>query len=402
MKFKIILIIFLKIISFKILIKFFLPKNIKVILFDNLSLKQVQNVLGNYKYFLLPGRLVNCHEIYINLEIIIRILKHLNKGLSLAYNLAIIEIINPRIVITTIDNSILFHKISKIIHKYIPTLGVQLSNRPDIIRNEHFFKKKISKKNLNNNIFLDHFFGLSSYDLDFYKKNKISINNPKVSGSLTLANAVLFFKKKKIKIEKNKYDICLISDGFTSKHDKIFGAPGWEKNISIYLKNLIKIIKKNKLKFIFCIKRTKDAYLEEVKFYQKYLEKEEVDFLFANSNERKIDEYISPTYKDMLQSKLTISVWSTLLRENMQLGRKSLCVDVDPNGVYMSPLRGICRILNPNFNKLEKRILYLLSISEKNYVLAIGKKINYFIFPHQHKTIKIIKNSITNIVNRKI
>ena len=389
------LILILKIISFQISIKFRTPKNIKIIVFDAMSLAQIHSVIGKQKYFVLSVGIKNITEIYINLNIIKKILKYLKKGLSIAYNLSLIETIQPKLIITAIDNSKLFHNITRNIHDKIPTLAIQLSSRPEIKKNNLFFKKKITKININKKIFLDTFFSISQYEIDFYKKNNIYIKNGLVAGSLTLANAAINIKKTKILLKKNKFDICIISDGFTTKHDKLYGVPGWELSTANYLKNLIKIIKKNNLKFIFCLKRKSKKYIEkEMDFYKKYLEKDEIKFLLLQSTNRKEKETISPTYSHMFQSKLVISVWSTLLRENMQLGRKSLCVETDPNGVYTFPLKGICRISKPNFKNLEKRVLYLLSITNKEYLFLIKKKLDHVIFPFYGNTIKIISNYI--------
>lgn len=389
------LILILKIISFQISIKFRTPKNIKIIVFDVLSLSQIYSVIGKQKYFILFGRLEDITEIYINLNIIKKIFKNSTRGLSVAYNLSLIETIKPKLIVTVIDNSKLFHNITRIIHEKIPTLAIQLSNRPEIKTNNIFFKKKITKTNMNKKIFLDTFFAISQYDIDFYKKNNISIKKGYVVGSLALANAVKNIKKTKVPLKKDKFDICIISDGFTTNQDKDFGVPGWEISTANYLKNLIKIIKKNNLKFIFCIKRKYKKYSDkEMNFYKKYLEKDEVNFLLSQSSKRKEQEIVSPTYAHMLESNLVISVWSTLLRENMQLGRKSLCVDTDPNGVYTFPLNAICRISEPNFKNLEKRVLYLLSITNKKYLFLIKKKMDYVIFPFYGNTIKIISNYI--------
>ena len=139
------LILILKIISFQISIKFRTPKNIKIIVFDAMSLAQIHSVIGKQKYFVLSVGIKNITEIYINLNIIKKILKYLKKGLSIAYNLSLIETIQPKLIITAIDNSKLFHNITRNIHDKIPTLAIQLSSRPEIKKNNLFFKKKNNK-----------------------------------------------------------------------------------------------------------------------------------------------------------------------------------------------------------------------------------------------------------------
>lgn len=229
-------------------------------------------------------------------------------------------------------------------------------------------------------------------------KNKIPIKKSYVNGSLTLANAIKFLKEKKINFSNNKYDICLISDSFTLWMDKSFGVEGWQEGMSNYLKNLIYIIKKNNLKFIFCIKREGKNLINELNFYKKYLTTEELQFLLSHSIKRKTREEVSPTYQVMLQSNLTISVWSTLLRENLQLKKKSLCVNVDPNNVYTFPIKGICSITNPSKAELEKRILFILSLSNKKYFELMGKNLKFYVYFNYKYTITNIKNLIIKLI----
>lgn len=388
----------LKIIFFKIKIKFRLPTKIKIIIFDKISLDQLHSVIGKYKYFVLPGRFENIDEIYLNFEIIKKILFKRKKGLNLAYNLSIIETLSPRLIITMIDNSYLFHAINKEIKNKIPSLAIQLSNRPELIRNNLFFKKKIINKNLNSTFNYNILSSISKYDIKMITKNKIPIKKSYVNGSLTLANAIKFLKEKKINFSNNKYDICLISDSFTLWMDKSFGVEGWQEGMSNYLKNLIYIIKKNNLKFIFCIKREGKNLINELNFYKKYLTTEELQFLLSHSIKRKTREEVSPTYQVMLQSNLTISVWSTLLRENLQLKKKSLCVNVDPNNVYTFPIKGICSITNPSKAELEKRILFILSLSNKKYFELMGKNLKFYVYFNYKYTITNIKNLIIKLI----
>ena len=107
----------LKIIFLKIKIKFILPKHTDIVVFDYLSINQLHSVIDGYKYFVLPGRFENITEIYLNYQLLKKIISNRKKGFSLSYNLSIIEILKPNLFITNIDNSRMFHKISKEIKK---------------------------------------------------------------------------------------------------------------------------------------------------------------------------------------------------------------------------------------------------------------------------------------------
>ena len=216
---------------------------------------------------------------------------------------------------------------------------------------------------------------------------------------MPLAIALNIIKKKRIKINKDKYDICLISDGFTLRLDNYYKIPGWEKNSALFLKSMINIIKKNKLKFIFCTKRIISINKDEDTFYKKYLTKDEINFLYSNSTIRNIREVVSPSYIKIQESKLSIGIWSTLLRENLQIGGKSLVVSTDPLKIYKYPINSnICNINFSSQKKLEKKILKLIKMSKKKYFSYFGKKKNFYIYPDYQNTLIELKKEISQYI----
>ena len=141
---------------------------------------------------------------------------------------------------------------------------------------------------------------------------------------------------------------------------------------------MIKIIKKHNLNFIFCFKRFQNKINKEMLFYKKYLNEKELKFIKNNSTNRLNNKYNS-SYQKMLESKLTVSLWSSMLRENIALGRKSLSINYSGNEVSNFPITGICAIKNPNFKVLEKRVLQLINMPERKYIKLLGKKDRYLI-----------------------
>ena len=113
--------------------------------------------------------------------------------------------------------------------------------------------------NRNSRHFYDEFLTFGKYEIAEYKKNKIFINNAEPVGSLRLSNAMDYLKTKKI---KKRYDICIISDAMIVGANKKIALSDLEQSVIKSIKFLIKIIKKNKLKFIFCFKRDRKADFE--------------------------------------------------------------------------------------------------------------------------------------------
>ena len=77
--------------------------------------------------------------------------------------MAVIEEINPKIVITNIDNSVEFSFLAKYFYKKIKFIAVQGANRNDIYDNE---------VNLNQYLFIPNFLCYSIFDKALFKKKK--------------------------------------------------------------------------------------------------------------------------------------------------------------------------------------------------------------------------------------
>ena len=368
-----------KILSFKVKLKFKLPNKIDIIVFDREDLLSIEPILKVFKNkLLLDGRYSSTKKIFFNFSLLKEIRKNYRGNLSMAYYSSLISLIKPKLVLTFVDNSWLFNKLTKKFYNKLNFLAIQNAVRYEIKINNNLHKKKIVKTNLNKNFFYDNFLTFGKYEIDHYKKNNIFINKAQDIGSIRLANVIDDFKASKKKIQKNRYDICVISDAFIVGTDKRFGLNGLEKAQIKYLKSMIKIIKKHNLNFIFCFKRFQDKINKEMLFYEKYLSDEEIKFIKNNSTNRLNNKYNS-SYQKMLESKLTVSLWSSMLRENIALGRKSLSVNYSGNEVSNFPITGICAIKKPNFKTLEKRVLKLVNMSEKKYIKLLNKKNKYLI-----------------------
>ena len=84
------------------------PDNSKIVVFDDTSIKDFNNILLKRKYFLLKCRIENIDHIYFSLEILKKFIKNYKGNIMTAYLLSVIELVNPKIVITHIDNSFKF------------------------------------------------------------------------------------------------------------------------------------------------------------------------------------------------------------------------------------------------------------------------------------------------------
>lgn len=365
------------------------PRKYKIVVYDDVEIDDLKLVLKNYDYFTLKTRVQNIDEIYITPSIIKRFIKNFNGNLMTSYLISLIEVINPKIIITFIDNSFKFSEIAKKLHNKIHFLAIQNAYRIDIGEYKHRYKKKLTITDYRKKIFLPNFLCFGQFDIDLYKKHKINIKKFFIVGSLRLANFFDNLKKKKINLKKSKYEICLISESFIGRN-KLFDIKNFEEKSALVVKYTIRFCIKFNMKFIYPLKY-KDKK-SELLFYKKYLTNLEYKYLKKNSISKK-NNY--STYSIMQQSKVSVAVITTLLSEQLATGQKILACNLTPTHLWDFPVNGICFIKNCDYKLFEKRLLEIYKMPKKNYFQKIKKNKNYLVdFKKNYSTIKKIKDKI--------
>ncbi len=158
----------------------------------------MKHILFKRKYFILNVRFNRVKKIYISFKIIFFFVKYFNNNLFSSYLMAIIKTINPKIILTTIDNSYKFHEIAEILSlEKINFIAIQNAARYDLEENNLLFKKKLIKKNFNKRFFIPQFICYGDHVEKEYRKNKIRVGEYYKFGSLRLSNYLSFIKQKK-------------------------------------------------------------------------------------------------------------------------------------------------------------------------------------------------------------
>ena len=354
------------------------PVKKKIIIFEEDAAKHLVPMCKKYNYFILKCRYYQIDEIYLSLEIFLFIIKNFFKSnLSTLYFSALIKKINPKLIVTTVDNSSHFSNVAKLMKNDFKFLAIQCAARYDI--------KQFSKK-----FFLPEFFCFGEYEKDLYTEYKSKVGKFKYCGSL---NQAYFLKSKYFNKEKNNlYDIALLSEA----------CPGWSKIFSNYEENVgrvalftLRLAKKNNLKVIFVGKRKKDSELHKIEklFYKKYLDNE---FFIEPKNEE-----IFSNYANTYNSKIIIGTGSTLLRENLGAGKKILCCNFSGDSRHDFPIDGICNLKESNYEIFEKRVLQILSLTDKEYFKRLSKNKNYVMkFDETNNAYNLIQERIDQILNK--
>ena len=387
----------LKIFNFKILFKS--PKHYKLIIFDDTGISDLTNVINDFNYFVLKTRIDSVKEVYISLSIIFNLIKNYRGNLWSSYLISIIEIIRPKVVLTFIDNSFKFHEIAKFLSKKIIFCAIQNGARYDIKRYKNKFLKQIEKKDLTKKFYIPNFFCFGQFEKDNYIHNNIKVENFIKVGSSRFANFLKKYSKNKDSFlsQKIKYDICFISDAFIIGLDKKEGILGMEASAGEFCRYIVRFAMCNKMRFICAFKRINSSeanFNQELAFYKKYLNNIEFKYLLENSTLKlKKNNYLS--YEVMLESDTVVSTYSTMLRENLSIGRKILSCNLIPTNVFDFPLNGICSINRCSYYEFEERLLKIFNMSNYDFLNSIkhnGFDLNYLMeFDKNYSSLDKIK-----------
>jgi len=239
-------------------------------------------------------------------------------------------------------------------------------------------------------------FVYGNYDKQWIKKNNLDIENISVVGSLKSSLCNEFIKKNNIFVQKNKFDICLISEHSPILNGDFSDVDGIGDCVGQIAKFTIKLCKKYNLRLVFTgegdgINTTSQR---EISFYNHYLK----DYKFNIHQESRKN---FPSYKNVIESNLIIGYTSTLLRESFSFKKKILSCDFLKSKRLKFPGIGIQLKKRDNFFILkknsyiefEKMVMNLLNMSSEDYFHKLGTTVN-FIMSQKSDTIRKIRKEI--------
>ena len=197
-------------------IKFKLNKE-KIILFDGTSLKHLQYIVKDFKYFVIEDRIERINIIYFTPSILFNFLKYIylifaGYSLKLIYTISLIKSIDPKVIATSIDNSINFFLISKILKKKIFFLAIQNTSRYiGTEKFQHYLKQgKIFPKNYRDLFYIPNYICFGENVKKHLINNKLKVDKFFTFGSLQVGNFFYYIRENNIKLDKKLFDICFI------------------------------------------------------------------------------------------------------------------------------------------------------------------------------------------------
>ncbi len=368
------------------------PQQRDVLVFNSVQLEMYKSVIPTPEYFCIevPHYKNDVSKLYISFKLLKLIfIEFFRKNFRLAYYVALIKIVKPKLIFTWIDNDPRFFKLAKSLEKEITFCAIQNAWRD--IRDFNTNNVKL--------IYIPHFFCFGDQTKNHYEKLNAKVGKFHIVGSLRQSNAEQFLDKKNLIKNEKKYDICLISENLPKPDSKIINIRF--NALKIIAENLEKLTHKYNFKTVLALKRPKnhELYNDELNFYKTLLGN-------TPSIEIKKKENDFSSYELSYNSKLTIGTLSTMLLETLSRGGKILSCHYreddfsgDPELNPLFNFETICSINDKSYSEFEKRVLFLLSMSNADFEKKTKNIKNYMIdFDKNFLTEMKIKNKFSEFL----
>jgi len=286
------------------------------------------------------------------------------------YLFSCIEYIDPKVVITFIDNSRSFHWISRMYNKCL-FYAIQNGMRFDAKRLYYGEQNDVGGGpvwQLSDIMTMPNLFCFGAYEVDLYKKHGHAVDNFCPVGSLKGG-----FYKTSIARDNTKtdFDICLVSNGVS-----FFPVGDILSKYALandyFYKWVNKYVTERRLSCCVALKST-------VKYDEKRSEKDYFSNIFGNRAiiiERNGND-IFTTYAAMDRSSVVVALCSTAAFECFGWRKKTLICNLYGGDYWESPLPEICTMNVNNYEIFKTKLDCLRQIYENDYREIIQSHARY-------------------------
>jgi len=297
------------------------PKKAEVLIYDHPFAETIKKYFNSDEVEVYYNRFEEDSK--INFYIVLKCFLNLNFQLKKNYKDKYFKFVNPKVVITFNDNNPVFFQLKKQFPNII-FVAIQKAwkydTEFDIIYKRHSLKK-------NSGYYCDYLFCYNKHVAEIYSQ---FISYKKVF-------AIGSFTSNSKKIEKNAEEpIVFISQWRSFKESTPFTGNlkfgDWQKNEIFFLKKLSEYLKKKSLK-IKIIGKTTHSIEREKNFYEK---------IFNDSCTFIPQSYKRNHYKILDNSRLVISLESTLAYESLARGNRTIFFSIRSDGLKKFDMIRFC------------------------------------------------------------
>ena len=352
------------------------PYRVSVIVFNKEGARfLIKVILSGITYLVLPQRDIR----FFSLSIFFRFLVKLHlaiknepkltfyKRLSFfigstrrVYLLACIEAIAPKVVITYIDNDYDFQWLSS------QCDGIVFIAVQNGVRSDYDLSKWLpAAPHPASVISLPHYYCFGKHEIDLYSKYGYRIKQFYPVGSLRGSYYFHHFSLVSARIENRQ--ICLISQWGASNLIRDCFWPEFYLGFNKLCEYLKRYVIDNKTSIVVALRGSSN---EERAFFTSIFG--EHAFLIRN------DPDLMSSYSLVNESKLTITIDSTLGREAFSWGKRVLFCNMTGDQNYSCPTEGIWSLVDPTYQQFFDRLTEMLCMNQDQFTAQTKHCANYF------------------------
>ena len=365
------------------------PLKSDILVFDEINYEYLKKVLpSGYSIKIIKQR---PQEFFIGREILkglvhifikrFSIKGGIKKSLKQSYYESLILSLEPKAVVTLVDNNQIFNYLSKTI-KSIPFIAIQNGLR-------HPFEGS------SGTFHVQHYFSFGENEKKYFPKQNMEVENYYPAGSLI--NSIFSTKNT----EDKKFDILIVSSWR--------GNIGYGKDVKDSMKsmkisdNLIsKYLSKRNLKAAIILRSERDGehwYMPEIGLteeqYFKSIYTKNVKIIDADFK----NYYI---YKLIVNSDLLVSSFgTTTLLEGYGIGKKILYTIFCDDKIYHEIFDESILCLNPDQEYFENKLDEIISTDKEKYIKEHKKNMRFYMNQPKPDSLNFIKNKINEIISNQ-
>jgi surface carbohydrate biosynthesis protein len=375
------------------------PSTVDIVIFDEINAQYVKRVV-NLKYSvgifkMRPCEILVAPSIFINVILCIHHFS-LNEALThprgfpfgvlfqlrAIYFEACLISMNPKAVITIIDNSSTFHWLSRHSRKF-PYIAIQNGTR---------LRYDVSEIE---GLYLQHFFCWGTLESKIYDELGYKVENYYPVGSLL---ASLYFDYKSDTSIPVKYDLLIVSTWRGNIGFQI-DVVDTMRSMKVMDELLSEYIKARSTNSAIILRSERDSehwfmpgFGNEYDYYRS-IYGEAVEIIEADFNARTI-------YPTIQQSRLVVSCLSSAVNEAYGIGKKIAFFNYTGKSDYHRDIDPICLVEDENYSSVFARIDDLLSLPESEYLKLHSNNIRKVMaYPDDDPTYKVILSKIDEIID---
>jgi len=342
---------------------FHAPKKAKILVIDGVRLEVLRPLFNGetFEVFYVRGESIN-----LNPTIMMKTLIYLIKGNEKSsYAKAFIDQVQPCIIITFVDNNLLFRKLD----------AENKDSRVKFITIQNGYRvftgiKEIVAVNGGDPeaIYHSNFFCFGQYDMDQYREGGANVENFYPCGSLIDSYSRAMAYRNKSNVDSSV--ICLISDcSNMDAYESIWGH--LRLSYELLLTYLKKFSERNNIAITVACKKHSgtDDLKHEIEWLQQHLGGR------ANYVPNNAKNWMSYSLTDTAD--VVVGGITTLLREIFGRGKKVLSCNYSGDSTMEFPVDGICLLKQKGYQIFEDRLLELISMDVDNYKKRCHKPPSY-------------------------